>query len=249
MLRAVRFSARFGFVIEENTVNAIRKSAGQLTGVSRERIGQEIYKMLSDAGRVNAVRMLQDLGLDGIFLLEDSRDDEPLRLTGLAVEASFTTVLGAWLLDRHAGRDVDHAEIAKRWGQALVLSNEAMGGLKGCLEVYDTLKEGWSTLGVAGRKRLAVSRWFEAGLELLDAEDGEECATIRQEVTELAADGLAPEPYLDGNDLKRTGIRPGPAFGRLLEAAYDAQLEGAIQTKEEAMRLVARLCSKLKNDE
>ena len=121
--------------------------------------------------------------------------------------------------------------------------------LKGCLEVYDTLKEGWSTLGIAGRKRLAVSKWFEAGLALLDAEDSVECSTIRHSVSELAADGLAPEPYLDGNDLKQTGIPPGPAFGRLLEAAYDAQLEGAIHTKDEALILVARLCLELKNDE
>lgn len=249
MLRAVRFAARFGFAIEEQTVNAIRESAGQLEGVSRERIGQEIRKMLSDAGRVIAVRTLQDLGLDGIILMEDGRDEETLRIAGLAEEALFSTVLGAWLLDRHAGRGEDHAQIARRWGRALMLSNEELGGLKGCLEIYNTLKEGWRTLGLAGRKRLAVSRWFEAGLALLEAEDAKECSAIRHQVAELAADGLAPDPYLDGNDLLQTGISPGPAFGRLLEAVYDAQLEGAIRTKEEALTLVARLWTELKSDE
>ena len=34
-----------------------------------------------------------------------------------------------------------------------------------------------------------------------------------------------------------------------MEAVYDAQLEGAIQTKEEALALVARLWSGLNNDE
>lgn len=249
MLRAVRFAARFGFAIDEQTIDAIRKNAGQLEGVSRERIGQEIRKMMSDAGRVIAVKTLQDLGLDGIILLENGRDEESLRIAGLVEGALFSTVLGAWLLDRHAGRGEDHAEIAERWGRALMLSNEVLWGLKGCLEVYGTLKEGWRTLGIAGRKHLAVSKWFGAGVELLEAEDAGQSSTIRHQVAELAADGLAPEPFLDGYDLLKTGISPGPSFGKLLEAVYDAQLEGAIQTKEEALALVARLWSGLNNDE
>ena len=130
-----------------------------------------------------------------------------------------------------------------------MLSNEALGGLKGCLEVYRTLKEGWGTLVIAGRKRLAVSKWFKAGLELIYAEDSQKGAKIRAQVTKLAVDGLAPEPFLDGNDLLQAGISPGPAFGRLLEEVYDAQLEGAIRTKDEALKLADRLLNRPKNDE
>lgn len=249
MLRAVRFGARFGFAIEEQTADAIRESSGQLEGVSRERIGQEIRRMLTDAGRVKAIEKLQELGIDGVILREESRAEQIPRLTALADEAIFSTVLGAWLLDRHAGQGEDLSQIATRWGRSLMLSNEALGGLKGSLEVYRTLKKGWGALAIAGQKRLAVSKWFEAGLELIDAEDSQEGAKIRAQMAKLAADGLAPDPFLDGNDLLQAGISPGPAFGRLLEEVYDAQLEGAIRTKDEALTLTDRLLNRPKNDE
>ena len=49
---------------------------------------------------------------------------------------------------------------------------------------------------------------------------------------------LRPARLLTGRDLIEAGYKPGPEFGRLLEAAEDAQLEGRIHTKEEALELV-----------
>jgi tRNA nucleotidyltransferase/poly(A) polymerase len=49
---------------------------------------------------------------------------------------------------------------------------------------------------------------------------------------------LRPPRLLSGDDLKEAGYRPGPAFARMLEAVEDAQLDGKIRTKEEALELV-----------
>lgn len=46
MLRAIRFAARLGFRIEENTYNAIRTLAPNLQKVSKERIEAELTKLL-----------------------------------------------------------------------------------------------------------------------------------------------------------------------------------------------------------
>jgi poly(A) polymerase len=43
-----------------------------------------------------------------------------------------------------------------------------------------------------------------------------------------------------GHDLIALGLRPGPAFRDILEAVYNAQLEGQVRTREEALELVAR---------
>ncbi len=46
MLRAIRFSAQLGYSIEENTKEAIRELAGNLSHISAERIREELTKLL-----------------------------------------------------------------------------------------------------------------------------------------------------------------------------------------------------------
>ena len=49
---------------------------------------------------------------------------------------------------------------------------------------------------------------------------------------------LRPARLLTGHDLIAAGYRPGPEFSKLLDMVEDAQLEGAIRTREEALELV-----------
>jgi poly(A) polymerase len=44
-----------------------------------------------------------------------------------------------------------------------------------------------------------------------------------------------------GDDLVAAGIAPGKGFGGWLDAVYDAQLEGRIATREEALAMAIRL--------
>ena len=52
---------------------------------------------------------------------------------------------------------------------------------------------------------------------------------------------IRPKPLLTGDDLIAAGYKPGPQFKELLTAVEDAQLEGAISTREEALSLVESL--------
>jgi hypothetical protein len=54
---------------------------------------------------------------------------------------------------------------------------------------------------------------------------------------------LNPPTLIDGAALIKHGLEPGPQFAQLLEQVRDAQLEGRIQTREEALALVDRLRS------
>ena len=45
---------------------------------------------------------------------------------------------------------------------------------------------------------------------------------------------------LNGNDLIALGLRPGPQFKEILRMVEDAQLEGQISTKVEAVELVRK---------
>lgn len=49
---------------------------------------------------------------------------------------------------------------------------------------------------------------------------------------------LNPPPLLTGHDLQRLGLEPGVRFKVLLDAIREAQLDGTIQTSEEALKMV-----------
>lgn len=51
---------------------------------------------------------------------------------------------------------------------------------------------------------------------------------------------INPPPLLTGHDLARHGLEPGPSFKALLDRAREAQLEGLIHSKREALEWVDR---------
>jgi poly(A) polymerase len=70
MLRAVRFAARFGYVIEAGTFEAIKKCAEQVRLVSRERVRDELTRMLTEGQGHKAFLLLDETGLLGHVLPE-----------------------------------------------------------------------------------------------------------------------------------------------------------------------------------
>lgn len=70
MLRAVRFAARFGFEIEPATFTAIRKLASEIRQVSRERVRDELTKMLTEGQARQAFLLLDGTGLQHEVLPE-----------------------------------------------------------------------------------------------------------------------------------------------------------------------------------
>ena len=63
MLRAVRFAARFDYRIEEQTLAAIQDHAQEIEMVSRERVRDELTKMLVEGNAPRAFRLLDECGL------------------------------------------------------------------------------------------------------------------------------------------------------------------------------------------
>lgn len=63
LLRAVRFSARFGFPIEEATHAAVVAHAASIGRVSAERIGEEIVRMLTEGSAKASFELLDATGL------------------------------------------------------------------------------------------------------------------------------------------------------------------------------------------
>ena len=132
--------------------------------------------------------------------------------------------------------------------KALCLSNEDRDALADILTGLGSALT-WPTLTRSGRKRLLAEVHWRQVRTLLGAlghhpHAVEMLAQIDQQSAELLAQGVAPPPLINGEDLIALGLRPGPIFGRLLDQAYDLQLEGGLADRDQAMVWLRRESSK-----
>ncbi|MGC1258566.1 MAG: CCA tRNA nucleotidyltransferase [Candidatus Acidiferrales bacterium] len=91
-------------------------------------------------------------------------------------------------------------------------------------------------------KRFARLERFDEHLELhrLDCISShrnlENYEFMRRFLTETPPEEVHPARLLTGDDLIDLGLKPGPRFKEILETAEDAQLDGKIVTRDEALR-------------
>ena len=69
---------------------------------------------------------------------------------------------------------------------------------------------------------------------------------VQRFLAETPLEQVRPQRVLTGNDLSEMGYSPGPLFSQILRAVEDAQLEGQIATKQEAMEYVRKRFSRRK---
>src|SRR5499427_6346014 len=70
ILRAIRFGARLGYTIEQETWNAVRAMAPKIHQVSLERIREELTRILTEGQAARGFRMLDESGLRAEVLPE-----------------------------------------------------------------------------------------------------------------------------------------------------------------------------------
>ena len=61
---------------------------------------------------------------------------------------------------------------------------------------------------------------------------------VREKLESTPDAEIRPVPLISGNDLIQIGWKPGPQFRTILQAVEDAQLEGTLHTREEAISFV-----------
>lgn len=274
MLRAVRFSASLGFAIESRTADAVRAWAGRMQGVSLERIGEEMTRILAEALRPgDAVRQLSDLGLLAGIMPEVERMKSTLQPPRYHPEGDvFEHTVGMLNALPPPPRDPElaFAVLLHDVGKPPTLEqgdpsdpdsrrfpNHAVVGEALCREILARLKRPSALVnGVAAmtrrhmtfrdapRMRESRLRRFMGGenfareLELhrLDCRfshgDLSIHAFLEKKLAERSAEPMLPPPWIRGRDLLSLGLRPGPAVGRWLREAYDAQIEGRFRDRK-----------------
>ena len=235
MLRAVRFAARFSFSIESETEIAIKKMSHGLSGISKDRIGEEVQKMLTHKNRGLAISLLQELGLDQSILNETNARTELNRVKRLPQNATYATAIAAWIIDRHSIKNSGD-DVVQQWREQLMLTNKERDSVNEILKIVQQLLR-WKEMDIPGRKRTAASIECKSAMDIVGIEDSVLQNEIQSEIAELEKTELAPKRLISGHDLLEAGVKPSAAMGELIESVYDAQLKGTIKTKNDAIEL------------
>ncbi len=255
MLRAVRFAATFGFEIESATLHAVQDMAADITTVSAERIGMEVRRMLLDANRSQALGLLRDTNLLPSVLPEVSAlpamaFDKTKSVLAALHEPTLPLALAALLSQE---REISNAPttdqklaphsslLAATVGRRLRYTNKEVDRTAWLLAnraaIADAPSLPWPRL-----QRPLTHEGADELLALHEAIAGsDEVLAFCRERLAWPTERLNPSPLVDGSDLIRHGLKPGPHFSDLLERARDAQLIGEIHTRDEALALIDRL--------
>ncbi len=276
MLRAVRFAARFQYTIDATTFRAIQKLAGQIEVVSRERVRDELTRMLTEGHGRRAFLLLDESGLLRNVLpqisamkgVEQPAEFHPegdvfvhtlLLLDNLPHPCPPTLAWGALLHDvgkpptfraapdriRFDGHVEVGVKMAEEICESLRFSNDETAQILSLVENHmrfghvTRMKE--STL-----KKFLRMPSFEEHMALHRAD----CLAshgnlstyefLRQKLAEIPPEKMRPSPLVTGDDLIAAGHVPGPKFREILTAVEDAQLEGRLLSRDQALDFVHR---------
>jgi poly(A) polymerase len=265
LLRALRFAARFQLQIEPLTAQAIAAHADHLKRISPERIAEELRMLLTPVTRDRAWEMLHQFRLDdvifryltlpwptphpevsggrGTILFSHVAPGGPIPF-GLALAAATLEFAARRLPHLVEWPRVIHEltvrGMVRAMRQSLRISNEEADAMEGSLYGIEILL-GDHYPRVATLKRFLArptapfSRALLAALPL--AQDEPRRVNVERRLKELEASEFAPTPLVTGDDLTDAGLEPGPRFKVALDQTYDAQLEGRVTTRKEAIEM------------
>jgi poly(A) polymerase len=247
MLRAIRFTAFFGFVLDTATREAIERMPHLVATVSPERIAAELRSMLSRPGRRQALELLDATGLAREVLVElapanaveRSRWQRASDVVAALDEPDLA--LGLAALAAHAPGSLS------RLAARLRLSNHEAKTASWLTAAIDTLGA-VDAASLRAWPRSRIQPWLAheqaaALADLLRARaaagvgDPDAAAWFTNEASRSRSE-LDPPPLITGADLLATGMPAGPGLGRALARARALQLDGIVTTKAEALAAV-----------
>ena len=281
MLRAIRFAARLGYQVELETMLAIREFAAGIGEVSKERVREELLKMLTEGKAGVAFAMLNTSGLlqqvlpeaaamKGVqqppqFHPEGDVWVHTLMMLGmLPAGVSPTLAMGVLLHDagkpptfrvapdriRFDGHVAVGVKMAEAICKRLRFSNEDTAQILSLVGNHMRFADVKKMKDSTFKRFLRLPR-FEEHLELhrIDclASHGklEFYDFISERRASMPPEAIHPRPLLSGTDLMAAGYSAGPRFKEILAALEDAQLEGRINSRSDALEYLAHEFPKL----
>lgn len=247
LMRAVRFEQRFNFQIEKRTLHLLGEARELLRQLSGERIHHEFDLIFNEISPLPILRRLAELELlsqihpdfawretyEPAFIKAiDYAQSTQWKIPGNVGNTSIKYVLVylAWLsqLDNRSGISV---------GQRLRLSKPVLETLEKVISLATSWQE-WQDLPPSQFTR-TLEKLPIYGVYSLYCICGDE--ELRKKLDTYATRWQYVTPTIDGNDLRKQGVPPGPVYGRILTTTRNAWLDGQITSPAEELKFVDSL--------
>jgi poly(A) polymerase len=237
ILRAVRFGARLGYEIEPETWKAVCAMAPKIHQVSRERIREELSRILTEGQAARGFRLLEESGLRTEILPELKWTDHIERSLKLLRRGSEPDFAMSVLLQNTPVSSVE--EVVER----LKFSRSEMHHIVALVENLPRFSQ-VRRMPVASLKRFFRLNRFEDHIELARVyrlaagEDLSDLNYVLSKRAEWTEKDIFPPPLVTGEDLIAMGFKPGPVFKEILTRLEEEQLEGRLREHNQALEFV-----------
>lgn len=232
ILRAVRFASALGFLIEKGTADAVMEMYPTLAKISRERIYQELTKLLLGPSAAEVLWNFAPViafALDGTGTLITAED---IRLAaGRVSAASRHSEMRYAALFYENGRGLDVVDTARKLYSSLKPSRKSL------LEVLAFLENRFADTGDRHTVKKLMGRYgadfprelmgFRGAMGLLDAAEREAQLGLYEALAAENPCVTVGQLAVDGKDAAAAGLKGadiGKALSRLLDAVMREEL-------------------------
>ncbi len=250
MLRAVRFEARFGFKIEERTVELMKEALSLLDRVSGDRIRHELNNCLSEPNVTGCLARLAELSLLQAIHPALGWDkwlhDLLVRLPGMALDPHWG--------DRQGDPQATRRELAYTWWLLRLPVEQAQQvclRLKfpiimthivlAAVELWRDLPE----LGSVAPSQVVVRLDDLPPLSRYAVYLATQEEHLKSVLQSYVSDWQKVTSHVTGIDLRARGLPPGPVYRTILNRLRQAWLDGEIKTTEQEAALLEVLLGSL----
>ena len=229
IFRAVRYSVRLGFSIEDDTFGQIREGLKYINEVSGDRIREELDKVFQENDVLVMLKVLQDCGVFQLIhhsfglgnMIFDNIDETNLAIQKSKNQLFFLAILVFSCTEDDIKKLISRLNMGKIWTRVV----EDVCSVK---KVFDCLRT----------SNIKSSRIYNL-LHGLDRISIEACRlliddTIIKQHLDLYLMKLTHEkPLLKGEDLISLGIKEGSMMGEILKEILYARLDGNLSSEED----------------
>lgn len=252
-LRAVRFEQRYHFRIGPATEKLIKNdvSLKLLDKLSPSRLFNEFEHICAEETAILCIRRLHELGiLQAIHpQLSINPDRKEMLIRTAKVMAWYRLLyideeMRPWLVYFLVlCSSLTYAvtlEVFRRLGIPPALKNEVLGCREKARSLRSSLKRLTATPGFRVSALCAMLRPLPVEFVLYLMADMEVPET-RRALSRYITVWRTEKPDVDGSDLKKLGLAPGPAYGVILQRLLEAKLDGTAASPEEQLSLAREL--------
>jgi len=242
IFRAVRYSQRLGFALQDETAMLLQNSLGRLDAISGDRMRHEFQKVFAEACAGPILSRLDELGVLGVVFgplgrhsslpwpdwqASEGFSENPPN----PEELVWLSTLACGLTPGEAGLFARRLNMDSNWS-TVVRDTVAVEGLLDELCSHGILRS---------RIYQMLNQLHPAALRGVAATHDGSAASGNIHLYLQELQGMRTE--LTGRDLMALGIDEGPEIGRLLNALLEARLDGSIADRLSEEALLRRMIS------